>query len=81
VKVHRDLTSYQIREVVVEMTKMVSSDHDMFVLAVLSHGEEKIIYGSDAMKVERKFFTDKFNNENCPALRLKPKFMIFQACR
>uniref|UniRef100_A0A2D4MIV5 Caspase family p20 domain-containing protein n=1 Tax=Micrurus spixii TaxID=129469 RepID=A0A2D4MIV5_9SAUR len=57
----------------------------MFVV-LMSHGHQDSLCGvhskdkqSDIFSIKTVFST--FNNENCPALRGKPKVVIIQACR
>lgn len=56
-------------------------DADMMILAVLSHGRDGQVYASDGLVVETEDIYARFNNQNCPLLRGKPKFFIVQACR
>ena len=59
---------------------MSNADHkgnDCFVFAILSHGDNGCIYGTDG-KVEIKALVDKFRGNVCPSLAGKPKIFIFQ---
>jgi hypothetical protein len=75
----------QIAEIfhkVIEILLTSDLDHtDMSVLVVLSHGDKDRIYSSDGQWVATDWILKQFNNANCPRLRGKPKFFIFQACR
>ena len=73
-----------------DMMKTLSSfaespDHgpgQMCVIIILSHGGEGgLINSSDGKSVPTEYVLRRFNNEGCPALKGKPKFFIFQACR
>ncbi|KAH9383233.1 hypothetical protein HPB48_024312 [Haemaphysalis longicornis] len=55
---------------------------DCLVVILMSHGEERFIYGSDGEKLHlRNDVYRTFNNEECPALKKKPKIFLVQACR
>jgi hypothetical protein len=56
-------------------------DSDMCVVAILSHGDEGLIFSKDGRKVSTEWLLSRFNNDGCPALKGKPKFFILQACR
>jgi len=59
------------------------TDHtncNSFVMALMSHGDEGVIYSTDDC-VDIKDFVDLFRGDNCPTLNGKPKIFIFQACR
>lgn len=53
---------------------------DCFVCAILSHGEEGVVYGIDD-KVELKILLDPFKGNNCKGLVGKPKIFFIQACQ
>lgn len=55
--------------------------YDSAVIAVLSHGAEETIYGSDGQPILVSQLVEYLNGENCRHLRGKPKFFIIQACR
>jgi hypothetical protein len=54
---------------------------DMCVVAIMSHGKEKAIISKDNQELKVNWILEQFNNTNCPLLKGKPKFFIFQACR
>ncbi len=51
---------------------------NMMVLAVLSHGRDGHVYTSDGLVIATESIYEKFNNNNCPLLKGKPKFFIIQ---
>ena len=58
------------------------TDHtncNSFVMALMSHGDEGVIYSTDDC-VDIKDFVDLFRGDNCPTLNGKPKIFIFQVC-
>lgn len=82
VKIEDDLSVEQIRQTAFSASKTVTSEDDMFVLAILSHGEvNEEIVGTDGFKISTKDIVEIFNNERCPELKTKPKLFIIQACR
>jgi len=59
------------------------TDHtncNSFVMALMSHGDDGVIYSTDDC-IDIKDFVDLFRGDNCPTLNGKPKIFIFQACR
>lgn len=57
------------------------SDYDCMLMAVLSHGENGIIYAKDApYKPEDKLW-GRFTGDKCVTLAGKPKLFFIQACQ
>ncbi|XP_050548169.1 caspase-1-like isoform X2 [Daktulosphaira vitifoliae] len=57
------------------------SDYDCFLMAILSHGEQGIIYAKDApYKPEDKLW-GRFTGDKCITLAGKPKLFFIQACQ
>ncbi|XP_076441721.1 caspase-3-like isoform X2 [Babylonia areolata] len=56
------------------------ADADCFGCAILSHGEEGYVYGTDG-RVSLEVLTLPFKGERCPSLVGKPKLFFVQACR
>ena len=50
---------------------------DCFVCAILTHGEEGVVYGTDD-KVEVKILLEPFKGNNCKGLVGKPKIFFIQ---
>ena len=57
------------------------ADSDMCVVCLLSHGNSGLVFSTDGREVSTEWVLRKFNNEGCPALKGKPKFVLLQACR
>lgn len=53
---------------------------DCFACAVLTHGEEGIVYGADD-KFETKLLFEHFKGNKCKGLVGKPKLFFIQACQ
>ncbi len=79
VAVHNNLTAAQI----IAKVKFYSQEthKGIFVLALLSHGKEDVIAGSDDQLVEIKQLAEFFYASNCPTLIDIPKIFIIDACR
>jgi len=56
---------------------------DMMVFCMSTHGPERgKLMSSDCLEIDiEKDILRRFTNDNCPDLRGKPKFFIFQACQ
>ena len=54
---------------------------DMAVICILSHGENGYIICTDGQKISVEDILCKFNNKQAAALKGKPKYFVFQACR
>jgi len=82
VTLRRNLPYY---DMITEIQKFAGkADHaagDMAVVAILSHGRHGLIAAADGRELETEWVLRQFNNDGCPALKGKPKFFIFQACR
>jgi hypothetical protein len=77
-----DLELSEMEKAIEDFTK--DSRHasaDMCVVAIMSHGKEKAIISHDNKELKVNWILEQFNNTNCPLLKGKPKFFIFQACR
>ncbi|KAM8838559.1 caspase-8-like isoform 2-T2 [Synchiropus picturatus] len=81
VTVHRDLTASQMRDVLQELSTQDFSEADALVVLVLSHGENQIVFGSDAERVTLKELTHPFKSNLVPSLAKKPKLFFIQACQ
>ncbi|XP_039265443.2 caspase-2-like [Styela clava] len=54
---------------------------DACVVALLTHGQEGVVYGRDGKTLVIEDIISLFDNANCPNLRNKPKIFFVQACR
>ncbi len=68
-----------------EITSFARQDEhskaDMCVVAILSHGDNGLVFATEGRTVPTEWILRQFNNQACPMLKGKPKFFIFQACR
>ena len=66
------------------MVKVQNEDHskmNCLVIAILSHGTNEAICGTDEIEVSVEKITGYFKGTKCPTLKGKPKVFILQACR
>jgi len=57
------------------------TDYDCILMAVLSHGEQGIIFAKDAPYKPDDKLWGQFTGEKCPTLAGKPKLFFIQACQ
>ncbi len=77
--VHRydNASCYEMRKLMKQAAIMDYSNLNCFVCAILTHGQEGILYGTDGT-VQIRDVTSYFRGPN---LAGKPKLFIFQACQ
>ena len=78
VEVHNNQTKAEILRIVREKATSDHSLYDAFIFAILTHGEEGLVYGIDGTLRIREI-TSKFKNNK--TLAGKPKIFFFQACQ
>lgn len=78
VEIYNNQTKAGIRRVAVEMAAFDHSKYDAFIFAVLSHGREGVVYGTDGI-IPIRDITSSFTQ--CRSLAGKPKIFFFQACQ
>ena len=79
VKVYDDQTKDQIFEIVRRKGKSDHSRYDAFIFAILTHGDEGVVYGVDEGTLSITKITSQFRNTQ--TLAGKPKIFFFQACQ
>ncbi|CAK8671577.1 unnamed protein product [Clavelina lepadiformis] len=77
---HKDTSCIDLLEILQDMAAKDHTGSDCFVCAILSHGDDGCVYGTDGIIKIRKL-VDMFRGDICPSLAGKPKIFIFQACR
>ncbi|XP_058854456.1 caspase-3-like isoform X3 [Acipenser ruthenus] len=80
VKVFNDQTCRQIEQCLQSIAREDHSKEASFVCALLSHGDEGVLYGTDGC-IEIKRLTSLFKGDRCKTLVGKPKLFFIQACR
>ncbi|RWS20377.1 caspase-8-like isoform X2, partial [Leptotrombidium deliense] len=80
-----DLSAKQISEVIQDCITNNTEGIDSFMLFLMSHGEADgdsvRIFGADGHYAFVDKIIDLFNEEKCPTLKWKPKFLFFNFCR
>ena len=61
--------------------RSISETNDSFICCILSHGDERGIFGTDGEVVSIEELASSLNGRNCPKLNGKPKIFFIQACR
>jgi len=80
VHLYNNLKTSQMMQLFIEAAKLDHSQCDAFGCAILSHGDEGVVYGTDnIVKLDQLFAPLK--GDKCKTLLGKPKIMIIQACR
>lgn len=64
-----------------EKRQNLVNKHKVFVLCLLSHGDDGVVYGSDGEKVEIEKIIAEFDGKRCEALIDRPKLFFIQACQ
>ncbi|XP_075071845.1 caspase-2 isoform X2 [Mixophyes fleayi] len=54
---------------------------DSCIVAILSHGVDGAVYGTDGKLLQLQDVFIKLDNAHCPQLQNKPKMFFFQSCR
>nr|XP_021404675.1 caspase-2 [Lonchura striata domestica] len=82
VTVFCDQTAQEMQNALERFSKLQDHrDVDSCIIALLSHGVEGGVYGSDGKLLELQETFRLFDNANCPNLQNKPKMFFIQACR
>ncbi|KAH9499438.1 Caspase-2 [Bulinus truncatus] len=83
-RIHTDLTSRAMLQVLEDECQMIEEKHECFILAILSHGTNGFIYGTDGDKaLENAISVERIRDIVCKVKNLinKPKLFFIQACR
>merc|ERR1711892_1608452 len=84
VVVHENMTKTKTLSFIIDFTSdEAHAKADMMIFCMATHGPERSkLMSADCREIDiEKDILRSFNNENCPGLRGKPKFFIFQACQ
>lgn len=80
VEIEDDVTREEMMQIMKKYAFMDHTDNDCFACAILSHGEEGVVYGRNG-KIEIKKLLEPFKGNFCDSLAGKPKLFFIQACR
>uniref|UniRef100_T1J672 Caspase n=1 Tax=Strigamia maritima TaxID=126957 RepID=T1J672_STRMM len=79
---YRDKTKRETEMVIDEFVRNFETHNvDSCVVAISTHGREKGFVCKDNNIFPSEELIQKFNNQNCPILKGKPKMFFIQACR
>ena len=76
---HANLTAVEMHEVLTAAANEDHDAHDSLVCCVSTHGDEKVMYGSDSIPASRKELVGYIKQSK--SLYKKPKMFFLQACR
>lgn len=76
-----NLKGQEMASFIKEFAKMNHSTFDCVILAILTHGVEGALYGTDEKKLAVEDVLKFFDANHAPSLIGKPKVIILQACR
>uniref|UniRef100_A0A0P4VSE4 Putative caspase n=1 Tax=Rhodnius neglectus TaxID=72488 RepID=A0A0P4VSE4_9HEMI len=77
---YNDLGVKALLETVEKVSAEDHSDYDCLVVAILTHGEEGLLFARDSAYKHEQVF-DNFRGDKCPSLVGKPKIFFIQACQ
>jgi len=77
---YNDLNYLKLDAVIKEAASEDHSDADCFIMVVLSHGEQGILYAHDT-PYNSELLWSAFTADKCPSLAGKPKLFFIQACQ
>ena len=78
VEVYNNQTKAEIRRIAMAKATFNHSMYDAFIFAILSHGEEGLVYGVDGT-ISIRDITSRYKHSK--SLAGKPKIFFFQACQ
>ncbi|XP_063965866.1 caspase-3-like [Lytechinus pictus] len=81
VVVHNDLKGREIQGMIDQLRRHNHTGFDCFIFAILTHGIEGAVYGTDEYLVKIEDIVSQFGSDRCPTLNGKPKLFFLQACR
>jgi len=80
VVIHQNQKAEEIKSIFQSLSREDHSSRAAFGCAILSHGEEGVIYGTDR-QLDIENITKPFRGDRCKSLVGKPKIFFIQACR
>lgn len=80
VSIYKDPSLKNIEDILDEAAGEDHSDADCFLVSVMSHGGQGVIYANDQHYPPERLWSN-FTSIKCPSLAGKPKIFLVQACR
>lgn len=81
IKVHTDVVFEELVFLLNKYAKLIPATDSFFILIILSHGSENVIYTTDSVPVSMNAIELIFQADNCPNMLGKPKIFIVQSCQ
>ena len=78
---YNDLTGSEMKRTLEAVATIDYRQYDCLLVAILTHGVQGKLYGTDGEKIPVEDLTTLFNGDQCPSLIGKPKIFFLQACR
>ena len=78
---YNNLTESEIMHTLKEVASIDYQSYDCLMVAILTHGVEGKLYGTDGKLIPVQDLITLFNGNQCPLLVGKPKIFFLQACR
>ncbi|XP_038046024.1 caspase-3-like [Patiria miniata] len=78
---HKNLKGEDITKFFKDFASEFNHTHDSAVIALMSHGDTGVIYGTDDVQVKLGDLQRELEPHKCPGLDGKPKMFFVQACR
>ncbi|XP_060876415.1 caspase-1-like [Metopolophium dirhodum] len=78
---YENLTLDELNDTIDYWVEEDHTKHDCFLMAVLSHGEQGIIYAKDRGYKPEEILWGRFTGDKCVTLAGKPKLFFIQACQ
>jgi len=75
-----DLTFSELTMEIVKLANEDHSDRDCIIIALMSHGDDGILYARDQQYKPERLWS-YFTSDKCPTLAGKPKLFFIQACQ
>ncbi|EFX74107.1 hypothetical protein DAPPUDRAFT_307426 [Daphnia pulex] len=75
-----DLTFNELNTEIIKLASEDHSEHDCVLVALMSHGDDGILYAKDQQYKPEKLWSH-FTSDQCPTLAGKPKLFFIQACQ
>ena len=71
----------EIVKAVERFSELLTTDDQCAVLAILAHGMEGVVTGSDGGQIPIRDIIQQLDNVNCVQMATKPKVILIQACQ
>lgn len=80
-EIFRNLKANDLLYYIDELKRRDFIEYASLIVCILSHGDENVVQGTDSINLNIDELKYKFNSNDCPSLKNKPKIWIIQACQ